>query len=77
MLEEELKRKLKPTESAAWEVFIQVFQNFLGTLRAEAYADLLDNALMSVRISLKMHFLRSHLNFFPSKLDGVSDEHGG
>lgn len=56
---------------------MQVFQNFLGTLRAEAYADLLDNALMSVRISLKMHFLRSHLNFFPSKLDGVSDEHGG
>ena len=27
-------------------------------------------------MSLKIHFLHSHLNFFPSNLGAVSDEHG-
>ena len=31
---------------------------------------------MGCRISLKIHFLHSHLNFFPPNLGAVSDEHG-
>jgi len=27
-------------------------------------------------MSLKIHFLESHLDFFPENLDEVSDEHG-
>lgn len=27
-------------------------------------------------MSLKIHFLHSHLNFFPENLESVSDEHG-
>ena len=27
-------------------------------------------------MSLKIHFLHSHLNFFPPNLEAVSDEHG-
>jgi len=27
-------------------------------------------------MSLKIHFLESHLNFFPENLGEVSDEHG-
>jgi len=27
-------------------------------------------------MSLKIHFLHSHLNFFPEKCGAVSDEHG-
>ena len=31
---------------------------------------------MGCRMSLKNHFLHSHLNFFPPNLGAVSDEHG-
>ena len=31
---------------------------------------------MGCRMSLKIHFLHSHLNFFPPNLGAVSDEHG-
>jgi hypothetical protein len=31
---------------------------------------------MGVNMSLKIHFLRSHLDFFPSDLGNISDEHG-
>ena len=31
---------------------------------------------MGCRMSLKMHFLHSHLNFFPENLGAVSDEQG-
>jgi hypothetical protein len=31
---------------------------------------------MGSNMSLKIHFLNSHLNFFPPNLDAVSDEYG-
>ena len=31
---------------------------------------------MGCRMLLKIHFLHSHLNFFPANLGAVSDEHG-
>ena len=31
---------------------------------------------LSSRMSLKLHFLHSHLEFFPDNLGAVSDEHG-
>ena len=31
---------------------------------------------MGVKMSLKMHFLHSHLNFFPKNNGDISDEHG-
>ena len=31
---------------------------------------------MGCRMSLKMHFLDSHVDFFPGNLGTVSDEHG-
>ncbi|KAG2457679.1 NAL12 protein, partial [Polypterus senegalus] len=46
MLDDEFKRELKPTESAAW-AFVQVVQNFFGSHRAESYAELVENMLVS------------------------------
>ena len=31
---------------------------------------------MGVKMSLKIHFLHSHLDFFPLDLGKISDEHG-
>ena len=81
MCDREFKNKLNPLEFAAWEVFVLVVQNFLRNHRAEQYAELVDNMLKAYqwigwRMSLKMYFLHSHLDFFPTNLGEVSDEHG-
>lgn len=73
--------KLNTRELAAWDSFVLVAQNFLGNHRADNYADLVANMLtayhqLGCRMSLKIHFLHSHLDFFPPNLGDVSDEHG-
>lgn len=81
ILDDEFKTQLQPVELAAWEAFISVVHNFLGNHRSENYVDLVENMLIAyecqgARMSLKMHFLHSHLDFFPINLGDVSDEHG-
>lgn len=73
--------KLDPLQLTAWEAFKNVVNNFLGNHRAENYVELVQDMMeaykkMGCRMSLKMHFLHSHLSFFPSNLGAVSDEHG-
>jgi len=53
----------------------------LGNRRAQNYEDLLNNLLQSYEklgcnMSLKIHFLPSHLGFSPENCGAVSDEHG-
>ena len=55
-------------EKAAWNALRLVVKNFLGNFKAENYRELVDNLLYSYNnlgcnMSLKMHFLHSHLNF--------------
>ena len=55
--------------------------NFLGYYRHNKYADMVDNMLkayenLGSRMSLKMHFLHLHLDFFPPNLGAESDEQG-
>ena len=58
-----------------------VCQNFLASHRADNYAELVTNLLHSYealgcKMSLKVHFLASHLHFFHKNLENVSEEHG-
>jgi len=53
----------------------------LGNRRAENYEELVNNRLQSYQklgcsMSLKIHFLHSHLDFSPENCGAVSDEHG-
>ena len=55
--------------------------SFLGNRRAENYEELVENLLASYEkigctMSLKLHVLHSHLNFFTDNCGDVSDEHG-
>lgn len=73
--------RLNSLEKAAWESFKDICANFLGNQRGENYKDIVENLLLNYKnlkcnMSLKIHFLHSHLNFFPSNLGAVSDEHG-
>ena len=68
-------------ELRAWEAFKSVCSGFLGNPRVPDYQTCLEKLLksyedMGCRMSLKIHFLHSHLNFFPPNLGAVSDEHG-
>ena len=68
-------------ELRAWEAFKSVCSGFLGNTRVPDYQACIEKLLksyedMRCRMSLKIHFLHSHLNFFPPNLGAVSDEHG-
>lgn len=72
---------LNEVERRAWRAFKAVVHNFLGNVRAENYKNIVSELLtaykeMGCRMSLKIHFLDSHLDFFPENLGAVSDEHG-
>jgi hypothetical protein len=52
----------------------------LGNHKAANYQDVVQDLLTSYKamgcnMSLKIHFLESHLNFFPENLGEASDEH--
>ena len=68
-------------ELRAWEAFKSVCSGFLGNIRIPDYQACIEKLLksyedMGCRMSLKIHFLHSHLNFFAPNLGAVSDEHG-
>ena len=81
MLNEEFDSRFNPVELAAWNALKSDVANFLGNHRHEQYADMVDDMLkayeqLEARMSLKMHFLHSHLDFFPPSLGKVSDKQG-
>jgi hypothetical protein len=56
-------------------------KTFLGNHKAENYHKIVSDLLtaykpMGYNMSLKVHFLGSHLDFFPENLSAVGDEHG-
>lgn len=72
---------LSNVELAAWKSFKTIVSEFLGNRKIETYEKLVKELLehyckMGCRMSLKIHFLHSHLNFFPENLGAVSDEQG-
>ena len=72
---------LNQTERNAWLSFKRICKDFLGNHKSVNYQDIVQDLLtsyqtMGCNISLKIHFLESHLDFFPENLGEVSDEHG-
>ena len=54
-------------------------QNFLGNKKADNYEEIVEELLMSLRdlgcrMSIRIHYLHSHLDNFPENLGDVSDE---
>lgn len=80
-LDREFEVLLSDLERPAWDAFKSVTKNFLGNNKSEDYEEIVSELLRSYHalgcnMSLKIHFLHSHLNFFPPNLGDVSDEHG-
>lgn len=60
-------------DKRAWVATVNVIQNFLGNKRSENYKEIVAEMLeayrnMGVHMSLKIHFLADHLDFFPPNL---------
>jgi len=81
IMDEYFDKLLLGDEKAAWDSFKFVVKVFLGNRRAQNYEELVNNLLQSYQklgcnMSLKIHFLQSHLDFFPENCGAASDEHG-
>ena len=78
---EELEEQMSDLERNAWQAFRMIVEGFLGNHRRDDYAMVVLNLIenyenLGCRMSLKLHFLHSHLDFFRDNLGNVSDEHG-
>ena len=81
MRDAEFDERLLPSERNAWNAFKAVCEGFLGNQRRHKYKALVTDMLkkyqkLGCRMSLKIHFLHSHLDFSPKLLGDFSDEHG-
>ena len=68
-------------EDSAWNSFVKVVQNFLGNNKADNYEELVTSMLNNLRklganMSIKVHYLHSHLDRFPEFLGDLSEEQG-
>lgn len=68
---------LNPIEDRAWNATIDVIQFFLGNKKANNYVEIVKEMIsayrdMKVNMSLKIHFLAHHLDFFPDNLGMIS-----
>ena len=79
--DENFVTSMNQLQSKTWRSFVAVTQNFLGNKRSDDYVALVENMLNNYRdiganMSIKVHFLHSHLDRFPENCGEVSDEQG-
>lgn len=79
--DDEFARLLSSNQRKAWMSFKDLVEGFLGNHKNDNYKGIVAKLLknyqsIGARMSLKIHFLHSHLDFFPDNLGAVSDENG-
>jgi len=72
MQDKQFDEDLNETERNAWLCFKRICKDFLGNHKAPNYQDVVQDPLTSYKamgcnMSLKIHFLESHLDFSPRK----------
>ena len=68
-------------ERLTWKSFVAVVQNFLGNHKAENHKQLVEEMLLNFKnlgcnMSIKVHYLHSHLDHFEHNLGDLSEEQG-
>ena len=79
--DDDFQKSMTKKEQAAWVSFRQVVTGFLGNNKAEDYKSRVHGLIHSyqkvgARMSIKMHFLHSHLEYFPANCGDYSEEQG-
>ena len=77
----EFVNSMTELEFSAWNFFVLVVKNFLGNFKAENYKELVENMLSNFRdigtnMSIKIHYLVSHLDCFLTYLGDYRGEQG-
>ena len=77
----EFQSALSSCERTAWEAFTSVVCNFLGNHKSDDYVQVVQALVNSFqelgcRMSVKLHFLYSHLQYFSDNLGDYSEEQG-
>ncbi|GBP52738.1 Probable tyrosyl-DNA phosphodiesterase [Eumeta japonica] len=77
----QFRNSMTELELKAWTAFVSVMQNFLGNKKSENYIELVENPLLQLKnmacnMSIKLHFLHSHLDRFSENLGDMSEEQG-
>ncbi|GBO04199.1 hypothetical protein AVEN_116158-1 [Araneus ventricosus] len=81
MKDENFKIKVETKERKAWESFKIGITNCFGNKKNPSCNSIAEEMIKNFKIlgcsmSLKVHFLDSHLDYFPEKLGAVSEEQG-
>ena len=79
--DKEFIETMSPKEKNGWIAFSQVVNNFLANTKSPKYKEivktLLDNFYkLGCSMSVKVHFLHSHLEYFLENLGALSEEQG-
>ena len=81
LVSEELEGQMSDLERNTWQAFRMIVERLLRKYQKDDYAMLVSNLIKSheklgCRMSSKLHFLHSHLDFFRNNLGNVSEKHG-
>lgn len=81
MRDENFVTKMKKDERTAWLSFKWVIQNFLGNRKSQDYREKVARMVKNYRemdslMNLKLHFLDSHIDYFPENLGDFNEEQG-
>ena len=73
--------RMTAVEARAWVALTNVVQGFLGNKKDDNYEGIVDKLLLSLRglgcrMSIKLHYLHSHLDKFPDNSGNVCEEQG-
>jgi hypothetical protein len=79
MIDDSITDTMTEIEEDAWNAFKEVVKKFLGNIKYPLCKDIIGNMLDKFKIlgcnmSLKLHFVASHLDYFPPNLGAVSEE---
>ena len=79
MQDQTFTARMTVTERAGWCLYVSVLREFLGNTKASSCRNLVDVMLQNfqapgARMSIKLHYLFSHLDYFPENLGDVSEE---
>ena len=79
--DKEFENVMNNKEHAAWNSFKDVISKFLGNYKDPDSKSIVNHLLANYKelgcnMSLKLHFLNSHLDYFPDNLGALSEEQG-
>lgn len=79
--DENFESVMTSLEQKAWNSFRNVISKFLGNVKDPNYKKIVKGMLnnckkLGCNMSLKVHFLNSHIDHFPKNLGDYSEEHG-